>query len=306
MVEVHDRQADLFMGASGANPARLHLGFHYPRSKLTREACQRNYLRFMTEYGDFTHGVHTNIYGIAAEGSLIDFGTYRQLLAGETEFITVPRPAELGLRNLEGAILTGERHVRISDLREHFRLVLGSRFCPGSNPMNLDDSAWDWTIDCTFSANDAESVERFEPCVTCFVEGPTGMAVTIMDGSLPSLYPYNEETGVNTLTSATHTPLSKTITTYAAARERLSAVDEEQVAKIQDAMMTQMAHFWPAVRDLYKHVGAKTAIRAMPKSAADARLVDVVKRGDRLLRVRAGKIDAIFSAADQVMGIIRK
>jgi hypothetical protein len=42
----------------------------------------------------------------------------------------------------------------------------------------------------------------------------------------------------------------------------------------------------------------------MPRSAADARLVDVVRVGERALRVRAGKIDAIFHAERLVREMI--
>src|SRR5690242_2891606 len=35
-VELHESASRLFSGASGNQPARLHQGAHYPRSKLTR------------------------------------------------------------------------------------------------------------------------------------------------------------------------------------------------------------------------------------------------------------------------------
>jgi hypothetical protein len=45
----------------------------------------------------------------------------------------------------------------------------------------------------------------------------------------------------------------------------------------------------------------------MPLSGADMRLVDVVRLGERLLRVRAGKIDAVLARredrGDAVIGI---
>ena len=39
-VELHEMNSEIFTGASGKIPARLHLGAtHYPRSMLTQEAC---------------------------------------------------------------------------------------------------------------------------------------------------------------------------------------------------------------------------------------------------------------------------
>jgi hypothetical protein len=64
-------------------------------------------------------------------------------------------------------------------------------------------------------------------------------------------------------------------------------------------MIDSMAHFWPEIIE-YDLVDFKTGIRAMPRSGADARLVDVVQIGDRHLRVRAGKIDAVLHAEELV------
>ena len=120
----HEIAASVFASASGAIPARLHMGQHYSRSKLTRQACQEHQAEFMSVYGDFTHGVGINIYAIAEYDSLVDIGTYKQVLRGEIEFITIDRPAEFGLRNVEGAILTGERHILVDKLRDHFTKLL--------------------------------------------------------------------------------------------------------------------------------------------------------------------------------------
>jgi hypothetical protein len=69
-------------------------------------------------------------------------------------------------------------------------------------------------------------------------------------------------------------------------------------------MMDQMAYFWPAARDLYRIVDFKTAIRAMPRSGADSRLVDVHWADEKTITVRAGKIDAIFDAERKVFDLL--
>jgi hypothetical protein len=66
-------------------------------------------------------------------------------------------------------------------------------------------------------------------------------------------------------------------------------------------MLAQMATYWPAAPDLYKIAGQKLTIRAMPKSGADARLVDLVRVGPNSIRLRAGKIDAVFRAEALVL-----
>jgi hypothetical protein len=261
---------------------------------------------FTAHYGHLTHGVGVNVYAIAAHDSLVDFGTYVQVLRGEVDFITIDRPEEFGLQNVEGAILTGERHLIVDKARAHFTDVLSGRVKYGVSPVVVDDPRWDLTLDCTFCANDEQNIDRFEPCVTALLYGPVDRATTIMDGAFGSLYPWDETEGLSSLTSASLTPISKTCKTWLEAKALL---DEQQfcdLTKRGDAMLDQMAHFWPAVRDKYKIAEFKLSIRAMPRSASDARLVDVVRVGERALRVRAGKIDAVFNAERLIKAQIRE
>lgn len=293
-VEVHEIANRLFNGASGSNPARLHSGQHYPRSRLTRAACQEHRDAFMKRYGFLTRAIPINIYAIADRDSLVDFGTYRQILRGEIEFITIENPAEFGLQNVEGAILTGERHIVIDEAREYFTTALSDRVQLNTSPGMVNDARWDMTLDCTFCALDGENIDRYEPCVTALLEGDTHKAVTIMDGGFPSLYPFNEKDGLNSLTSAKFTPLAK-CATRAEAEQIINTITDKEVTDRCLAMHEQIAYFWPEA-EAYTPRDCKLSIRAMPRSGADARLVDVVRVGPRALRVRAGKIDAILHA----------
>lgn len=304
-VELWEAGPALFGGASGANPARLHKGFHYPRSRLTRAACLDHAEAFERTYGALTRAIPVNIYAVAAEESLVDYGTYRQVLRGEVDFIEVLRPEEFGLRGVEGAVLTGERHIVIAAARSFFQDALAGMVRFNTRPGELDSPEWDMTIDCTFCALDAETVDRYEPCVVGLLEGPTDRAVTIMDGPFPSIYPWDEGLGLSSISSAKWTPLSKACRSYEEAKELLEGTSREELELRVRSMQSDMARFWPASKIAYKAVELRTAIRAMPKSGADARLVDVVRVGDRAMRVRAGKIDAIFRAEALVKEALR-
>jgi hypothetical protein len=294
-VELHEVADHLFAGASGGNPARLHLGFHYPRSGLTQAACQEHHAEFMARYGHLTRGVPVNLYAIAAHDSLVDFRSYCDTLRGKVEFIKV-QPKEFGLQNVEGAVLTGERHIVIDEARAWFTDRLSGHVKFDAPPGVPDDPRFDMTIDCTFCANDSENIDRFEPCVTALLEGPADKAVTIMDGPFGSVYPWNEAQNLSSLTSAKFTPISKDGRSWKSARATLDAQRKMDLQMRGEKMLDQMAGYWPDARDRYRIVDYKLTIRAMPRSAADSRLVDVVRLGDKLLRVRAGKIDAVFHA----------
>lgn len=302
-VEVHEIADHIFAGASGAIPARIHRGFHYPRSLSTRLACNQHYSEFMAEYGDLTRSVPVNIYAIAAHRSMVDFGTYRQVLDGLVQYVEIERPDEFGLQNVEGAVLTGERHIVTDLARRHFESVLSGHVRCGVSPTDSAPGEWDWTIDATFCAHDAVNIDRFEPCLVVLLRGPTDKAVTIMDGPFPSLYPWNESRGLCSLSSAQWTPFSKTCRTYAEARQLLDNLTGDQLNAQVNGMIDSMREFYPGIAD-YAPVDYLTSIRAMPLSGSDARLVDVVRTADKTLRIRAGKIDAVIQAEHEIRSIL--
>ena len=303
-VRLYEEAATLFSGASGNMPGRLHLGFHYPRSLATRDACRAHYARFMARYGHLTRGVPTNIYAIARDHSLVDFGNYVQSLKGDVDFVKIESPGEFGLANVEGALLTGERHTLIGAAREWFTKLLGDAVIHDPSQRDSDHLEYDLTVDCTFCARDGQGVDRYEPCVTGILSGPTNVAVTIMDGPFPSLYPWDEVNGLNSITSAKFTPLTKECTTYGEARAILDETSDRTLRERCMEMVEQIRHYYPRVRD-YNFVGCKKAIRAMPLSGSDTRLVDVVRSDPKTIRIRASKLDAIFYAEDVVKEAIR-
>lgn len=308
VVEVHEIADRLFAGASGANPARLHLGFHYPRSLSTRALSQANYKRFMKVYGAYTRGIAVNLYAVAEDESLVDFEQYRAALRGEVEYVTVANPAEFGLAHVEGAVLTAERHVLIDRLAQYFAQALRDRTYFGcSHEMaRAGDDDWDYTVDCTFSALDRAGIHRYEPCVTFLYGGSWDKAVTVMDGPLPSMYPHyaQDSSGgaVVSLTSAKYTPLAK-VKTWEEAQAVLTDLTEGDLKRQRTALEEQISYYYPEFRDQYQYGEARLAVRAMPISASDARLPGVEMHGRRIT-VRAGKIDAIFDAGDRVMELV--
>lgn len=302
-VEVHEVRDHIFGGASGKIPARLHIGAHYPRSHQTRAACQRHTAEFMDRYGFLTRGVPVNIYAIALDHSLVDFDQYVSSLRGEFEFIRIHDPAEYGLHNVEGAILTPERHILARRAREHFEQALAGRLrlCSAVPPLEQDE--FDLTIDCTFCANSAAGVDRYEPCLVLLLRGPVDRAVTIMDGPFGSLYPWDPDAGLCSLSSALFTPFSKRLKSYMEAQAMLLGLSGAAIADQATQMIDQMRGFYPAIEN-YEIVDHMLSIRAMPLSGADTRLVEVTRVSERLIRVRAGKIDAVLDAERAVREVI--
>lgn len=299
-VAVFDPAPRIFNGASGNIPARLHLGYHYPRSWKTRQACQSHTAEFLETYGPLTAAVPVNLYAVAAVDSLVDFGTYLRIMDEGLQFTPVDA-ASFGLKNCEGAVMTAERHIVTDLARAHFERALGERVHLGNRDEG-EGGRWDATIDCTFCSKSAANVDRWEPCLTVLLRGPTHKAVTIMDGPFPSLYPWDEERGLCSLTSAKWTPLDR-CGSYAAAARILAETGSGALLERARGMIDSMANFYPDVL-AFELAECRTSIRAMPRSGSDARLMDATADG-RTLRIRAGKIDAIFDAQRAVTEWLR-
>lgn len=310
-VVVHELRPDIFLGASGNNPARLHSGFHYPRSSLTQESCTENQDNFLRSYGFLANEVKTNLYAVSEFGSLLDFGAYKKCIQKTTAWEEA-NPSYYGLRNVEGAVLVQERHIVIEKAREFFRQALKDNLLFGSQTHeDYLESDYDWVIDCTFSqttATPAKVIDRYEPCLTVLLRMDTSRAITIMDGPFPSLYPWNEELGICSLTSALYTPLSKFCKSYHEASVLLAGTSKNKLMVRAKSMFRQMAYYYPEIEEseVFMNDDLKTSIRAMPSSAADARICRVVKTGPKSMVVLAGKIDAIFHAEKQVKEIMSR
>lgn len=305
-IELHEINNEIFAGASGKIPARLHLGApHYPRSMITQNACKEHQTQFMSEYGDLTRAVPINIYAVANDHSMVDFGTYHLVLKNQIEMLTIQNPSEFGLRNVEGAVMTGERHIVIEKAKQFFEEELKDVLYLGSNTSTRDQKGFDYVIDCTFCANDEYMVDRFEPCLVLALEGPAHKAVTIMDGPFPSLYPWDEDQNLLSLSSAHYGPISKNCKTWNEAKEIIDNFSYSMCKQRGLEMRESMAYFYPEMMD-YKVIDHMLSIRAMPLSKADSRLVHVVKLSDKLIRIRSGKIDAVLDAEREVKNLIEE
>lgn len=68
-VLVIDAENDSFQRGSYINQARLHNGYHYPRSYSTASKSARYFNRFVKDYGDCVNSDLTQIYAVASEYS---------------------------------------------------------------------------------------------------------------------------------------------------------------------------------------------------------------------------------------------
>ena len=103
-----EKSDSLFGGASGKNQFRLHAGFHYPRSSITRKQITSGLREFKEKLPHLVHPLDLCIYAISSNASLVDFGTFKQVFEATGVEFTEIYAQNHGLTNVEGCINTSE------------------------------------------------------------------------------------------------------------------------------------------------------------------------------------------------------
>lgn len=81
-----EKEPSLFSKASVVNQARLHGGYHYPRSMATAQMAHEYQARFMTDHKPFINNQYESYYGIDRSASLTSSSQFEQFC----EFIPLP------------------------------------------------------------------------------------------------------------------------------------------------------------------------------------------------------------------------
>lgn len=199
---IFDISHDFFTGSSSKNQNRLHLGFHYPRSFSTRQECIYSFKKFMKIYGEFTMSINKNYYCIDNK-SLIDFETYISIYDKDSFKMIEKMDVDFKYdkTKLQNVICVGERFIDFRKASLFFKKQLSKYMIHFYNIHNYTH-----IIDCTYSA--IKKHMFYENCISFIYEykGNDPFALTIMDGKFFSLYPYDLDNKLYTLTDVEYTP----------------------------------------------------------------------------------------------------
>lgn len=316
-VRVFDRANTVFTGASGKNQNRLHLGFHYARDYTTRFQSRDGFSRFVERYPALSSPITSNLYAVPKGDSLIDFRTYKAIMASSgVEFDEVDRtkPEVQNLRRIAGLIKTDERVVETSRSALFFADNLSS-VLQLNTPVSLDDIAvhddsvdvfgerFDYLIDATWGKLTKPDIDVFyEPTLLLYYRTTrVDWALTMVDGPLCSIYP-TDDPHIVTLSSVPHTPLG-TFDDIAAAEGFLDSVNEDLISTKRAKFEAQIAAYCPEFLDVFSYEGPQLSMKTKPIGAEDNRACFVFRHG-RVFNVMSGKIDTVFVAAERIISSI--
>jgi glycine/D-amino acid oxidase-like deaminating enzyme len=235
-----ERESMLLTRASLANQARVHNGYHYPRSVLTSIRSRLNYDRFRADYRAAVYESFDHYYAIAREGSKTTAVQFAQFCRRVGAPIA-PAPEHVrklfDASRIEDVVLVTECAFDATALRTALeidleRVGVDVRLDATARRVTREGgaNAVEWVTElgrhlatanrvfnCTYSglntllANSNASLIPLKRELTelALVKSPPdleGIGVTVMDGPFFSLMPYPPRPGLSTLSHVRYTP----------------------------------------------------------------------------------------------------
>ncbi|TDF96332.1 FAD-dependent oxidoreductase [Paenibacillus piri] len=231
---VIETEDEPFKRGSRVNQARLHNGYHYPRSYATAAKSQKYFDRFLNDFSDCIHTDFNKVYGIASNFSWTNGSQFKhfadnlQLVCEETDLepYFYRSAVEKAYRTIEYSF--DAQRLKAKLLGQIDPGICGFRF--GTTICNVvkEDGHFIVTLDSgeqfetpyilnatyagTNQIHDLMGYEhlpiKYELCevIICDVsEHLKGVGITVMDGPFFSIMPFGF-TGYHSLTTVSNTP----------------------------------------------------------------------------------------------------
>ena len=336
-----EREPQLLGRASIRNQARVHNGYHYPRSILTSLRSRLNYARFLAEYADCVDQSFPHYYAVARGTSKVTAAQFAEFcrrigapltvapsavskLFNSTRIESVFEVQECAFdavklrlrvaRDLDAAgveIMTATEAVRITTRPGSMTRVTLQR--SSSAELDVDGGL---VINATYSrlnhllANSGATAipAKHELTEMALVEPPSqlaGAAVTVVDGPYFSLMPYPSR-GLFTLSHVRYTP-------HCNWHDRPDA----PITNVSGSALGRTSRFVHMVRDAERYLPAMRSARyvdslwevktLMPRSEQDDSRPILLRRSDEhpaCLTVLGAKIDSVYDVEEALATLL--
>lgn len=287
-VKLFEKNNKLFNETSFNNQNRLHLGFHYPRNKKTRDLCLNTFDRFIDTYGTFTKKVDKNYYCVPFE-SVIDYQTYLKIF-DDYKFEEVNNP----IFGIEGSINTTERYIDFSGLHDYFNKKLKNITEFNASILDVKElNNYDLILNCTNNnllPIDSGIKENALVLIYKKINTTDFDSITLVDGNFFSIYPYKEN--LYTVTDVQYTPLPIGYSKQDVERNKKAI--EERIKTLYPAFVKDFEYF-----DCF--ISTKTKL-----ISSSANRYPVVVSTNNIVSCYTGKIQGIFPIEDTILELIRK
>jgi hypothetical protein len=310
-VDLFERHHELLSGATRTCQARLHRGYHYPRSTRTANEASASFDAFNRRFPESVIKQYKHHYLIARDCSLTDTTAYTAFMRRQHLPYTPSVSPLVRSDTVDTCVRVPEAFVDVHALRAHLRHDLASAGVAVyvNAPVDLRMETWtehDRVVNATYGTNMPYPV-RFELCEVVLVRlGPryTGQSFVVMDGAFVSLDPipghdlhmlYDVDRSVHHVSATGEVPH--------AYRNMVDAgvVDAASVTRV-DGMAYNAGRFlkdFPAYPD---YRGSLFTVRAvLPNVDATDERPTLVHTEGKLTHVLSGKIGTAVLASRRIV-----
>lgn len=315
-IKLYEKEKDIFLGASSNNQNRLHLGFHYPRSKETRLQSKNGFDKFLKYYPFLTKKIKYNIYGISdSPETLLDYDTFLQIMKSEKlKFKEIDTYKKFKILGLSGSILTNERLVddyksKLFFKRKLKNIIKTKKKIKSIRKINrrylIEDKLYDYIINCTYFQEFVKHKDiKYEVTSSIIYKAKNNFpALTIMDGPFFTIYPYRKN--LYNIYSVEHSRfgLNKDIKKV---RQKMNNVinnpsflhgKRKKIEKI-------ISKYYPLFQKEFKFKKYLVTIRTINNTKFADRSFKIFFK-DGFINVFSGKIDHITNASDRILKYLK-
>jgi glycine/D-amino acid oxidase-like deaminating enzyme len=329
-----EEEDEMFLHASRVNQARVHGGYHYPRSLLTAYRSRQNYERFKERYRPAIADRFTKVYAVARRFSKVtanQFDTFMKRVGAPL------REAPQHIDKLFNHDLTERvwvadecafdysilRDLVLSELNEAgIEVHLGTTATKVNRPFSEtvvhtskgDQLPCSFAFNATYAGLNRLSASSDLPIIPlkhelaemALVELPpelSKISVTMMCGPFFSFMPY-PALNLNTFSHVRYTPHS-----YWFENEETGATDNRKIFKdiekrsAFELMVADASRYIPALRGCTYRDSLWTVKTLLPLSETDDGRPILFQRDTKIptvIHVMGGKIDNIFDVEDEL------
>lgn len=301
--------------ASLVNQARVHNGYHYPRSISTAKQSSKNYHRFSDEFRDALIDFRQN-YGIPAKGSVTSSRQFEKFCRRADLYL---KRSRLDFVNYDSVCSTFDVEESAIDTYKMMQIAASSYANDGviivddlniesnENDWIVNDECYDFIINCSYAgltsieskAGFDRSPVRYEICEIVLFKDHDNLlertGLTLMDGQFVSFMPWGQD-GTWSLTSVCHTPHES--------RSNVSSyLDVRETHCKSDLMIRQLKKYIdPSIVDRLDFVGSKFVVKTISTDADndDNRLVKIYQKSHNFISILGGKLDAIYELEEML------
>ena len=312
-IKLYESSNKIFSGMSGYNTNRLHMGYHYPRSLITRLQSISGYKKFIKIYPNLYKKIKNNYIAIAKKKSHVDFEKYKKVMKSTGLKINITNSLNNKIKNVDGVIKTDEGLVLYNKAANFFQKKLKKILILKTNPKKiifkkkriiLDNIEYDWIIDCSGSQwrkNDIFNIS-FEPRVTFIYKSKIkDFALMVLDGNFFTLYPHKKN--LYTLGSVKYSRFKK-FKNLKPATIFSKNISKKEIVKRKEMSEKIILNFFPSFN---KDFSFKTYYKSMTtlfNSKKDSRPT-LINKEKKIITVLGGKIDTIFEAEKKILKILK-